>query len=306
MPTWDKVLGEIQTKSFQCQYESANAVNTVRQQYLKKLSEMRDRNIICYYSGFLSKQNIDGTEINDEDKNGFMLTINELDRKKGLDLIIHTPGGDVYATDSLLNYLHCMFDNDIVVIVPQIAMSAGTLIACSSKEIIMGKQSNLGPVDPQVYGIPALGVIKEFEQIIYEIKKDKSSESVWLKLLEKYSPSFIGECEMAVNLMKKFLSYHLRNVMFKDADSSGNPEYIDSIVNFLTKSGNDNGHGVHIHIDDCISNGLKIKRLEDNQELQDLVLTIHHCYMHLLMNTPAFKIIENHNGKAMVKNLGNI
>ena len=35
--------------------------------------------------------------------------------------------------------------------------------------------------------------------------------------------------------------------------------------------------------------------------MQDLVLTVHHCYMHTLMNTAAFKIIENHLGNALVK-----
>jgi hypothetical protein len=45
-------------------------------------------------------------------------------------------------------------------------------------------------------------------------------------------------------------------------------------------------------------NALKI---EDDSEFQDLVLTVHHCYMHALMNTPSFKIIENHKGIAFVK-----
>jgi hypothetical protein len=47
--------------------------------------------------------------------------------------------------------------------------------------------------------------------------------------------------------------------------------------------------------------GLKIVELEKDPELQDLVLTVHHCYMHSLMNTSAFKIIENHKGAAFVK-----
>lgn len=50
--------------------------------------------------------------------------------------------------------------------------------------------------------------------------------------------------------------------------------------------------------------GLKIKMIESDPELQDLVLTVHHCCMHTLMNTPAFKIIENQLGTALVKNAG--
>ena len=51
------------------------------------------------------------------------------------------------------------------------AMSAGTMIACSAKKIIMGKASSLGPIDPQFNGIPAYNIISEFE----EAKKDLST-----------------------------------------------------------------------------------------------------------------------------------
>ncbi len=47
--------------------------------------------------------------------------------------------------------------------------------------------------------------------------------------------------------------------------------------------------------------GLKVSLIEDDQNLQDLVLTVHHCFMHSLMNTSAFKMIENHKGSAFVK-----
>ena len=79
-----------------------------------------------------------------------MTVIHQLDRDKGLDLILHTPGGDTAATESIVDYLHNMFGNNIRAIVPQLAMSAGTMIACSCKEIIMGLQSSLGPIDPQL------------------------------------------------------------------------------------------------------------------------------------------------------------
>jgi DNA-binding ferritin-like protein len=77
----------------------------------------------------------------------------------------------------------------------------------------------------------------------------------------------------------------------------------DSADNLYTTdySGN-KGHDRHIDFGECQNIGLKVKSLESDQELQDLVLTVHHCYMHLLMNTSAFKIIENQTGAAFVKN----
>jgi hypothetical protein len=41
--------------------------------------------------------------------------------------------------------------------------------------------------------------------------------------------------------------------------------------------------------------------MEDDDNLQDLILTIHHCYMQTLMNSKAYKIIENHLGVAFIK-----
>ena len=83
-----------------------------------------------------------------------MSTVYKMDKTKGLDLFLHTPGGDATAVESIVKYLQCVFGKNIIAIVPQMAMSAGTMLACSCKKIIMGKHSSLGPIDPQYGGIP--------------------------------------------------------------------------------------------------------------------------------------------------------
>jgi len=139
MPNWSSVLREIALNQVT---DNQSPFDKIRRKYLRQLARHTDRNVIAYYSGFLSKPQIAGTEINDEDKNGFMLAIHNLDKSKGLDLLLHTPGGDGAATESLLDYLRSIFQLDIRAIVPQIAMSAGTMIACSCSEIIMGRESS--------------------------------------------------------------------------------------------------------------------------------------------------------------------
>lgn len=47
-----------------------------------------------------------------------MAVIHKLDKDKGLDLILHTPGGDVAATESIIDYLQSIFKDNIRVIVP--------------------------------------------------------------------------------------------------------------------------------------------------------------------------------------------
>ena len=161
MPNWHEIMQELN--------RSGSTFDVIRRRYLKMLSEYTGRNVIAYYSGWLQKPQADAgyIAITDADKNGFMNAIHGMDRKKGLDLILHTPGGDTAATESLVDYLHSMFGNNIRAIVPQLAMSAGTMIACACKEIIMGEQSNLGPIDPQFNGMPAHAVLEEFDRIIF-------------------------------------------------------------------------------------------------------------------------------------------
>lgn len=127
-----------------------------------------------------------------------MLAIHKLDKSKGLDLILHTPGGDVAATESLVDYLYSIFGHDFRVIVPQISMSAGTMIALSSKEILMGKQSNLGPIDPQMGGLACQAVLDEFEQAKKDIRNNPHAAALWQVIIGKYHPTFLGSCQQAI------------------------------------------------------------------------------------------------------------
>jgi hypothetical protein len=295
MPNWNDVLKEIQS------IQRPDALDVIRRQYLKQLYELTQRNIIAYYSGWLQKPGLRGSIIDDGDKNGFMTTIHHLNRSEGLDLILHTPGGSMAATESIVHYLHAMFDGDIRAIIPQLAMSGGTMIACACKHIIMGKQSNLGPIDPQFGGIPAEGVKEEFQRAKKEIKKDPSTIPLWQVIIGKYHPTFIGECEKAIVWSKKVVATWLETVMF--AGEKNAKKKANAIVKKLSAHAVYKSHERHIHLEECkkIIGPGKVIALEDlGGDFQDLVLTVHHAYMHTFSGTNAIKIIENHNGIAMV------
>ena len=93
MPNWGEVLTEIADQ----QAKGLSAHDIVRRRYLAKLSEHTGRNTIAYYSGWQSKPGLAGTEIRDEDRDGFMRAIHEIKCSDGLDLLIHTPGGSIAA-----------------------------------------------------------------------------------------------------------------------------------------------------------------------------------------------------------------
>lgn len=284
-------------------YEEINSYGSVhdilRRNYISQLSELTGRNVIIYYSSWLTKPEFAfQTIINDEDKNGFMATIKGLEKTRGLDLILHTQGGETAATESLVDYLKSYF-SDIRAIVPQIAMSGGTMIACACRSIVMGKQSSLGPIDPQIQGIPAHAILEEFEQAVEETKDDPSRIPLWQVMLSKYSPALIGECQKAIDWSEEMVRKWLAEGMLKDE-----PKKIDDAITELISHAITKSHARHLSAKKCTEIGLKIEMMEDNQELQDAILAVHHMAMLTFAQTPTAKIIENNLGKSYIKTSG--
>lgn len=181
-------------------------------------------------------------------------------------------------------------------------MSGGTIMACSAREIVMARHSSIGPIDPQIRGVPAKGVIEEFKRAAQEIAADGRMQAVWMPILAQYSPTFIGNCENAIRWSEEFARQQLADNMFRGV--KGKKEKIDRIINALTEYGEVKLHERQIGYKEARSIGLKVLLLEEMNELQDLILTVHHCFVHTLSNTAAFKIIENHDGAAFMKMSG--
>ena len=265
MADWTEILKEIQEQKI------INPLDIVRKKYIKNLYELTGRNVICYYSGFLDIHTNPDVSINDNDISGFMGAIHNMDKTKGLDLILHTPGGEVTSTEAIGNYLRKIFGKDIRVIVPQIAMSGGTMLACISKEIIMGKHSSIGPIDPQIGGVPAYGVIQEFENAKEDIAKNPASIPLWQTIISRYHPTFIGQCYKSIALSAELVEKWLL---------SGDMFLNDSQKDEKVK---------------------KITDLESEDSLQEAVLSIHHCYIHTFSNSKTVKIIESSTGAANIR-----
>jgi len=300
MPDWAGVLREIEEEKTEHGRLAAGAADTIRRKYLNGLHDYTKRNVIAYYSGWLSKPGAMDIDITDEDKNGFMMAVHRLDRTKGLDLLLHTPGGSIAATQSIVDYLHQMFGSNIRAIVPHIVMSAGTMVACSCKTIVMAKHSNLGPIDPHLDGMPTAGVLAEFQRACKEVKDDAAKIPIWQAIVGQYRPAFLSQCENAIKWSNEFVRGQLENVMF-----AGTPDAkarAGRAVRQLSSYKGNKTHQRHIHFDECKNVvGLEVELLETDPKLQDWVLTVHHCYMHAFMNTSAVKIIENQLGVALVK-----
>lgn len=295
MPNWKEVLDEIQAEA---KKGTPNALDVIRRKYLLEIQKRTGRNVIAYYSGWLQRGNAIDVIVNDKDKNAFMVNIHKLDRKKGLDLILHTPGGDLAATESIVDYLNQMFGNDVRAIIPQISMSAGTMIALSCNAIIMGKQSNLGPIDPQMGGVACQAVLDEFQKAKDDIKANPQAAPLWQVIIAKYHPTFLGACQSSIEWSEKLAFDWLMRNMCK-----GDETKTKKILKEFSDHKTNKSHARHISKDKCKEIGVSVIDMENDNDLQDLILTAHHSFMHTFAHSAVTKIVENHLGIAYVESL---
>ena len=76
-----------------------------------------------------------------------------------IDLVLHTPGGLVLASEQIAYALRA-YAGKVTVLVPHYAMSGGTLLALAADEIVMDESAVLGPVDPQLGDVPAASLVR--------------------------------------------------------------------------------------------------------------------------------------------------
>ena len=299
MPSWGELLDELQPHKNENGEETPGlTVDELREKYIKLLSQQTGRNVIAYYSSWLKPGKTQNIDINDSDITGVMNSIKGLDCSKGLDLILHTPGGNPTATEGIVKYLHSKFNN-VRVIIPQMAMSAGTMLACSASEIVMGKHSCLGPIDPQYGGIPAYNIITEFREAKTDLDNNAASKSYWDMQLKKYPAAFFYTVLDSIRLSSVLATEWLTNYMFADEENgTAKKKKIAKIVAKL--NANNKSHSRHFTFDFCKDLGLKVTALEDDQNLQEAVLSVHHSFIITMDATAATKLIENQNGSRYI------
>jgi hypothetical protein len=301
MATWGEILKEITAL---LPTQQGNALHIVRDKYLNQLSTFTGRETIIYATRWASGDAPASlVSINDEDIHAFMQAISGLKTDK-LDLILHTGGGSAEATDSLVSYLRQKF-SDIRVIIPQAAMSAGTMLACAANKIVMGKQSSIGPIDPQfilqtsvgVQALPAHAILEQFKMAQEDCTKNPGNLNSWLPMLSQYGPALLIRCQDQIVFGKELVENWLSLYMFK-GETTNQPK---TIADYLSNHSNFKTHGKHINFQKAEEIGLKIEKLEDNQEFQDRVLSAFHATMHSFGMSPCAKVVANSNGNCYMK-----
>ena len=98
------------------------------------------------------------SHISIEDSEAVLRAIRLTPPEQPIDLILHTPGGLVLASEQIAKAL-VERKGKVTVFIPHYAMSGGTMIALAADEIVMDNNAVLGPVDPQIGGMPAGSIV---------------------------------------------------------------------------------------------------------------------------------------------------
>ena len=308
---------------------------TVRRRHMLRLSQLTGNNVVVYATGFVQKPNSGNVSIEDEDVHGFMDVLYKLDTEKGLDLIIHSAGGSVEAAEGIADYLHQHFaERKIRIIVPNLAMSAATMLACAGNSVVMGEHSSLGPIDPQFnvlndeksWPVPAYAILQEFKHLrrigpmfgagwadaIAEGNSRKMAlgflRQMWPRasagwagtVAMRYPLGLLNECRNMTKMCERLARNWLLRRMFRDDPHK--MQKADKLARYLANHGHFQSHSRRISLAKAKEMKMEVERLEDDKDIQDAALSVFHALCLTFSHTPISKIIENHNGRRFIQN----
>jgi hypothetical protein len=240
-----------------------------------------------------------------EDINGLMACMHGMRWDRNLTLVLHTPGGVPGAANALVEYMHEKFA-DIEVIVPTFAMSAGTMMALGSNRIIMGRQSQLGPIDAQMQtkhgSVSAGAVLETFGRAQQEIAGNQNMAHLWHPILQSMGPSLIQESQNALEYGEVMVKGWLAKRMFAGRGDEA-AELAAAAAKHFNATEVHKDHSRRIDRDEARSVELTVDDLEDSQHLQEAVLTAYHVVSMNFTVTKAVKLFANHLGTTWQKNL---
>jgi len=135
-------------------YRRLQAIKAIETKRGTRVITMIHRQERASLFGFPTSRHIDL-----EDAQTVITAIKETPPDKPIDMVLHTPGGLVLAAMQIARAVEA-HPAKVTVFVPVYAMSGGTLITLAADEIVLGEFSVLGPIDPQIAGLPAASIVK--------------------------------------------------------------------------------------------------------------------------------------------------
>lgn len=193
-------------------------IGTEWKRIINEIETLRRKPCICYLSNTINSKITVSTSIDQTDQLPFTEMINSIPNDiKDIDIILITNGGSGQQVAKFVNSLRPRFDN-VSFILPNVAMSAGSIFIMSGNEIIMGPDSYFGPIDPQIPNtegrfVPAQSIIALINDIQINgeklIKNGKNPRWVDLEILRSIDKKDIGAAltasQYSISLVTEYL-----------------------------------------------------------------------------------------------------
>lgn len=207
-----------------------------------------------------------------------------------IDVFLVSNGGDPDATARIVQLLRDRFTS-VRFIVPGNAFSAATLMCFSGNEIIMDSIGTLGPIDPQINGIPARAVIRGFEAAVQRLKDEgPTALSAYLPLISKYDLHTLEICKSAQDLSEELASRFLSQYML---ECNEDDPKIQEITKYFSSYDIQKSHSRSISREKARQLGLNVIYTEEIEGLDSLVCSLFNQYEFFFGVTNFFKIFEN-------------
>ena len=271
---------------------NANTIQKMRQDCYKDIEKYRKRPLLVYATKFFETPPQTPNFIDFPDLEGWVDLVNSVKDSKVVDVLLHSPGGRADATERLVELLRNHFE-EVDFLIPHSAYSAATMLALSGDNIVLHPIAVLGPIDPQINGIPARAIKRSFEKIKEKLSKEGSEALLpYIPLIEKYSLELLEICEDSEKLSMELVTDWLRKYMFKE--NKNNEEKIQKAVKYFS---NYDEHLIHtrpLSINKLSKLGLNIKPADET--LQELMWEAYILINGFFSISPFVKLYENTRG----------
>ena len=197
-------------------FEANSADRYQRQAIIKQIQDRTKRSLICYVSGM-------DCAIDENDTLPFVDLLHNVPSDNNLDLLLHTTGGSIDATEKLMGMMRRHVGTaELRVIVPDFAKSSGTLMVLGADTVVMSDMSELGPIDPQGRFLgrwqSVQNYLDAYKEHAEKLTNDPDNVAARI-MLEKLDPATLRLCEVATERARQAAENLLKRGMFR---KSGN------------------------------------------------------------------------------------
>jgi hypothetical protein len=318
LPSWARVRAEIDKAAKGPLPDGQSPHDVVRKRKLLALSKYLEKPVVTYAVDCLTpspKSAVLGqllgpaaTMIEPGDKDAFAEVLEDIHGDE-LVVLLQSPGGYAETSEALVQQLRPRFKK-VSFIVPMYAKSAATMFALSGEVLYLDEHSELGPIDPQFnfpnrgVASPAGGILGQFEQAVDEIKRDPERLPAWAPILQQYAPSLLDDAREAWDLANEMVRGWLERYMFAgQPDAQARAQEIADYFSARTEGDKVRSHSRPIGIEKCKELGLEVVDLRSSGSLHKRVRDLHHAINITILETGAYKLLENHLGQTHVRSL---